>query len=413
MDDWEHRVRCGDGHAWGGLVLALVTRLETLDIKILSSPGVHQLGHYEVERCDGDPADKLFGYISDTAAPEHTLPLNLSRIPALKNLRSLDFYGRELDMSWCLLPNLARFRVGHDCQRPNLGLGYLKYPHFTAKSNNPFLENALGTELLRPGTLDDCSALDAAFHSSDHLPRLRSLYIIFDNFHYDHDYDNDPDNFIDEEEDQGPVQRILTETNEGQFDRITGRLIAISPKLHEFEVGYYSETSVNYLACTAPVTTFLSFECLTSLSLPQELLLDRGYGTQLQDHVPVAIASLQPPSLERITFYFPPVGVLRWLEELLEHGWDHLLNLEIINLDCDNIRGDVYPLVDVISTVWLSERDVWFRLYVNWQVEDEHSSWWNGTWSLDCDPYVMLVVRWLNELHDVAVSAVVELLDSL
>jgi hypothetical protein len=61
VDDWEFYVRHGDGHAWGGLVLSPVTRLEILNIEILSSQGISHLSCWDVKRYAVDPVERLFG----------------------------------------------------------------------------------------------------------------------------------------------------------------------------------------------------------------------------------------------------------------------------------------------------------------------------------------------------------------
>jgi hypothetical protein len=254
-----------------------------------------------------------------------------------------------------LLPNLVKLHVSYNCDRPDFGQEYIKRPHFKTRSNVSVLGNHLGTELSRPGARGSCTALGSAFLSSDHFPRLQSLYIAFDNHYYNHN-----------------IQRILTETNEGKFDVVAGRLSAVAPKLRDFHLGYYEDMSAGYFDYIAPVTTLLAFKSLSSLTLPQELLLSHNYGTESQDHTPAAITLLLPPSLERISFYFPTVGVLDWLEELLDHGRDHLPKLEVVTLDCSNVRGDIWPLMDAMSIVWASERDLWFGMTSTFQLGDEH-----------------------------------------
>jgi hypothetical protein len=201
---------------------------------------------------------------------------------------------------------------------------------------------------LLPGEEDSCTALGSAFLSSDNFPRLQCLYMAFDNCYYNYDYESE--------------ERILTETNEGKFDAVAGRPSTVAPKLREFHVAYYNDMGADYFEHIAPATTFLAFKCLSSSTLPQELLLGHNYETKDQDHTPAAIASLLPSSLECLSFYFPTIEVFTWLEELLEYGRAHLPRLEIVTLECRNARGDIWPLMDAMSAVWLSERPTWFNL---------------------------------------------------
>jgi hypothetical protein len=43
VEDWRNRLKLGDGHAWGGLILTLVPRLNTLIVDIRSRDGLEEL----------------------------------------------------------------------------------------------------------------------------------------------------------------------------------------------------------------------------------------------------------------------------------------------------------------------------------------------------------------------------------
>jgi hypothetical protein len=64
----------------------------------------------------------------------------------------------------------------------------------------------------------------------------------FDNCYYNYGYGSENYNG----DDEGPEQRVLTETSEGKFDAVAGRLSAVAPKLREFHVAYYNDMGADY-----------------------------------------------------------------------------------------------------------------------------------------------------------------------
>jgi hypothetical protein len=118
-EDWKDRSWSGDGHAWAGLILALVPRLRYLTIEFLSRQGLWSYDSRDDRRFARNPLEKLFGDISDSAPWEGTLPVELDHIAGLRNLEVLGLLARKLEINWCLLPNVQTLEVGQDCLYPN------------------------------------------------------------------------------------------------------------------------------------------------------------------------------------------------------------------------------------------------------------------------------------------------------
>jgi hypothetical protein len=106
VEDWQDRLWVGDGNAWAGLILALVPRLQYLDIALLTRDGLWHLDDWDGERYAHSALKKPFGFISPSAFPEAMLPVQLEHIPGLQHLGVLRLFAKDLDTNWCLLPKL-------------------------------------------------------------------------------------------------------------------------------------------------------------------------------------------------------------------------------------------------------------------------------------------------------------------
>jgi hypothetical protein len=85
VEDWQDRLWVGDGNAWADLILALVPRLQYLDIALLTRDGLWNLDDWDGDRYAHSALKKLFGSISPLALPEAMLPVQLEHIPGLQH----------------------------------------------------------------------------------------------------------------------------------------------------------------------------------------------------------------------------------------------------------------------------------------------------------------------------------------
>ena len=405
--NWKERLRMGDGNAWGGLILALVPRLETLSIEILSRGGMAGLSSWDPDRFASNPTEKLFGFLSDSAPPEALLHLDLSVLPGLRNISELRFFGKELDANWCLLPNLQWLEVGRDCTRPDILRGCADSLEPLARPQVSYLTMEISTGLTLSNGLDQYGALRQHFLSPSTFPKLTSLRLCLTNVRFDgyDDENNDP-------EWNGPEGVILEPTYTGLFDDLLDRLGSIAATIQCLNFHAYSDMSAGFLSFIEPATDFTRFGSLRRLIVPQELLLGPVYGISSRSHTPLTADKLLPPSLQNLTLNFATVQVFDWLDEVIHHK-KYLASLCSIYLVCDNLRGDIYTDVFAMSEVWLEDRTPWFCAQVFLAPWEEHA---NNQSSYDCDPYVVRVVRHLDSLHEQEaenVCDVVEFLEGL
>jgi hypothetical protein len=254
----------------------------------------------------------------------------------------------------------------------------------------------LSTSLLLPYAMDYDWALSCGSIASNLLPRLRRLEIILDNTQYNFEYNS-------QEEDEHSERYteyidVLTRPVDGHADVLLTRMVSLLPSLAELCVRIYEDRDLYFLNYIEPFTNFGGFRALTSLAVPQELLLGANYGIPGQQHQPVAVHQLLPSTLERLVLFFPTVEVMDWLDQLRSHE-ACLARLGTVVLVCANYRGDCFPAVNSHIEVWAEGAEMWFCTRVYWTEEDLSPSWSVGAWSLDCDPYVMRVVRYLEGLH--------------
>jgi hypothetical protein len=102
-------------------------------------------------------------------------------------------------------------------------------------------------------------------------------------------------------------------------------------------------------------------------------------------HQPLAVTELLPSSLQELDLHYPTVEVLDWFEEVSRNK-AHLSRLKAIDLQCDNRRGDICPVMKAHHDAWVEGHpELWFQVNVNKYEQDEDPSWYDGTWS--ADPY--------------------------
>jgi len=403
-EGWKDRLRRGDGNAWCGLVLALVPRLETLSIEFLTREGMYGLSTWDPNRFAKNTCEKLFGYILDSASPEALLLLDLSLLPGLRNLYELRFFGQELDANWCLLPNLHSLEVGRDCVRPDILRGCASSLEPAARPQVSWLTMELSTSLTLTHMLDHFGALQQVFLSPSTFPNLTSLRLRLTNIAFD-GYQNE----YDDPDWNGPERVVLRADYTGAFDNLLDRLGSIAARIRYLEFHVYSDMCTGFLSFIEPATDFTRFRSLRRLALPQELLLGQFYGISSRSYTPPAASRLLPASLENLALHFVTIQVFDWLDELLDHK-AYFADLWMLELFCDDRRGDIYPDVLGMSEVWLEDRTHWFNVLVFAAPWEEHA---DNQKSYDCDPYVVRVIRHLDSLHEEEAVNVCEVMDFL
>jgi hypothetical protein len=352
---WDDRLKKGNGHAWAGLVVSLLPRLESLDIEILGRLGLSDLDIWDSRRYGRNPLQKLFGYVSEDASPEGMLPADLSTIPGLRSLRQLIFNGQELDISWCLLPNLERLKLTQDCFCPNIlqGCEDSLTPH--ARPNITTMELEIETPTMLSSTWKPSSKLNSHFLSSPTFPALTQLILRLHNVKFcgywaeSHQFDE-------------PVHKEhLSRPNEGSFDVLLAQLQHIAPTLRSLAISVYSNINADFLGFITPATSMTNFVKLTSLEISQDLLFGQYDCTTLQTNPPRAASQVLPPSLRYLTVLFPTINFFDWLND----NYAYLDTLQWITLGCDYPRGNPYRTVVAMAEVSLRYSSFWFKLHIH------------------------------------------------
>ncbi|KAF1915766.1 hypothetical protein BDU57DRAFT_573072 [Ampelomyces quisqualis] len=263
VEDWQARLRSGQGHAWAGLILALLPRLTYLSIETLSSVGLQHLNTWDPARYAHNPLEKLFGFIAPSASPECLLPLDLSFIAGLRNLEHLSLNGAELDMAWFQLPDLRSLVLGPHCTRPDIlkhcQYGTPTFPHRSLQHISAEISSCLTLDYGGHYT----SELDAAFLSSTAFPALESLKLSLVNTKFSHYHGG---SWAYGQYETGVLDDVLNDASNGSLDILLDKIEEVGPLLLNIDINFYIDEDASFIAFIEPTISMMQTPQQTNMN---------------------------------------------------------------------------------------------------------------------------------------------------
>ncbi|RMZ73625.1 hypothetical protein GMOD_00009366 [Pyrenophora seminiperda CCB06] len=385
-EDWIFGMKVGSGHAWAGLVLALLPRLEDLTIEVLAGRS-EEWQEYEEEsvwdeyRFELAVTERLFGW----AAHGDKSCLDLATLPGLRNLRVLKFFGGFIAPQWFVLPNLCSIQVGRGCKLPagkDWGIILQEDASGNAMKKSKIRHLGLGMSTFAVvDEEDDYHKLSPDTISRTRFPCLDTLTIQLTNIDC-----------------QSEDMDILDWKLRGNMDFFLSCMGPVKKALRHFFLPIGGDPT--FLAWIEPVTSLAAFTKLKSLRIPQDLLLGENYGL-CKDAPDIPDAEiLFPKTLKLLTIQYPTAQIFDWLD-IFDKSVDKgaFPAFQGVHLLCEGIRGDPCPAMCAEWEVWYERRRRPYEVWIYYMEDEEHPSWYNGTWSKDWDPYVIRVVKFLEDLH--------------